>query len=76
MPALGGINQQLTFGPPLGIALNIAHYLAEQRMEKILDFDDAQIAGIIRQRLLTTEAMGDRSADNNLKAEDVPFDTM
>ena len=50
MPILGGLDEQLTL-PPFGIALDGSHLLTEQRMEEILDFDGAQIAGIIRQRL-------------------------
>jgi hypothetical protein len=40
----------LTFSP-FGVALNGSYLLTEQRMEEILDFDGAQIAGIIRRRL-------------------------
>jgi hypothetical protein len=50
LPILGAFDKQLTL-PPFGIALNDPHRLTEQRMEKILDFDQAQIAGIIRQRI-------------------------
>jgi len=39
----------LTFSP-FGITLNSTYLLAEERMEGILDFDGAQIAGIIRRR--------------------------
>jgi len=37
--------------PSLGIELDCPHLLTEERMQKILDFDGARIAGIIRQRL-------------------------
>jgi hypothetical protein len=42
-----GLDKQLTFSP-FGITLNCSYLLTVQRMEKILDFDGAQIAGIIR----------------------------
>ena len=42
--------------PPFGVQLDDSHLLTEQRMQKILDFDQAQIAGIIRQRLLSLAA--------------------
>lgn len=48
-PILRGFDKQMTF-PSLGIELDGAHLLAKERMQKILDPDDARIAGIIRQR--------------------------
>jgi hypothetical protein len=46
LPVLRGLDKQLAF-PAFGVTLNSAYLLAEEWMEKVLDFDGAQIAGII-----------------------------
>jgi hypothetical protein len=50
LPLFRGFDKQLAFSS-LGITLNRSYLLTVQRMERILDFDGAQIAGIIRRRL-------------------------
>jgi len=48
-PIVDPFDEQLTF-PSFGVKLYCSHLLTEERMQRIPDFDDARIAGIIRQR--------------------------
>ena len=49
-PFFRGLDKQLALST-FGITLNRSYFLTVQRMERILDFDGAQIAGIIRRWL-------------------------